>query len=272
MLSRISQSISVQLSSVPCAGRLSNGCTGLLQLKRHSGHSRWSKIRRSKGVSDVRKGQLFATLSKDILHAAKEGGSDVKFNLRLATAIRQAKQADMPKENIERAIKRATSKEYSNAEQLVYEGLGLHGAALIVECLTDNKNRTVHSLRSKFNHMGGSMTPVGYMFDKKGRIWFTCGSTNDSMDKMMENAIEAGAEDIADLGEGKVEIICGFSSLQAITKLLTENNKYVVELMEGTYVPNTTVALNDEQATELETAVNDMESLDDVIKVHWNMA
>ncbi|KAJ2253644.1 hypothetical protein EV176_007429 [Coemansia sp. RSA 451] len=89
---------------------------------------------------------------------------------------------------------------------------------------------------------------------------------------MMENAIEAGAEDIADLGEGKVEIICGFSSLQAITKLLTENNKYVVELMEGTYVPNTTVALNDEQATELETAVNDMESLDDVIKVHWNMA
>ncbi|KAJ2324053.1 hypothetical protein IWW51_003460, partial [Coemansia sp. RSA 2702] len=248
------------------------GASSLLQPKRHSGHSRWSKIRHSKGAADVKKGQLFAALVKDILNATKEGGSDPKLNMRLAAAIRQAKQADMPKENIERAIKRATSKEYTNAEQVVYEGLGPHGTALMIECLTDNKNRTVTALRSKFRRMGGSMTPVGYMFDRKGRIWFTGGSTADSTDAMMENAIDADAEDIADLGDGKIEVICEFCSLQAITKQLSDAHNYTVELMEGTFVPNTTVALSDEQAADLNAAIEDMESLDDVIKVHCNSA
>ncbi|KAI8325872.1 DUF28-domain-containing protein [Martensiomyces pterosporus] len=240
--------------------------------KRHSGHSRWSKIRHSKGAADMKKGQIFAAITKDILTAAKEGGPDVRFNLRLATAIKQARQADMPKDTIERAIKRATSKEYSNAEQAVYEGLGPHGVALMIECLTDNKNRTVKALRNKFNRMGGSMAPVGYMFDKKGRIWFTRGESQDSMDQMLEKAIEAGAEDIEDLGEERVEVICEFSELQAVTRTLVSEHKYAVERMEGTYIPNTSAELSDDQAAEIEAIVEDLEELDDVIKVHCNIS
>ncbi|KAJ1965790.1 hypothetical protein GGI12_000535 [Dipsacomyces acuminosporus] len=239
---------------------------------RHAGHSRWSKIRHTKGAADVKKGQVFAAITKDILTAAKEGGPDAKFNLRLAAAIKQAKQADMPKDTVERAIKRATSKEYSNAEQVVYEGLGPYGVALIIECLTDNRNRTVKALRNKFNRMGGTMTPVGYMFDKKGRIWFTKGESQDSVDQMLEKAIEAGAEDIEDVGGGKVEVICEFGDLQAITKSLTSDHKYAVELMEGTYIPNTPAAdLHAHQVAEIESAIEDLEELDDVIKIHCNI-
>ncbi|KAJ1723374.1 hypothetical protein LPJ53_002278 [Coemansia erecta] len=240
--------------------------------KRHSGHSRWSKIRHSKGAADVKKGQMFASISKDILTAAKEGGADVKFNLRLAAAIKQAKQVDMPKDNIERAIKRATSKEYSNAESVVYEGLGPYGVALIIECLTDNKNRTVKALRNKFNRMDGSMTPVGYMFDKRGRIWFSKGDTGASLDDMYDRAIDAGADDIAELEDGKVEVICEFSRLQTVTQALAKEAGYVIERMEGTYIPNTLAEINDEQAEELATIVDDIEELDDVLKVHCNIA
>ncbi|KAJ2229049.1 hypothetical protein IWW45_006362 [Coemansia sp. RSA 485] len=240
--------------------------------KRNSGHSRWSKIRHSKGAADVRKGQLFASISKDILTAAREGGPDVHFNLRLAAAIKQARQADMPKENIERAIKRASSKEYSNAEHVVYEGLGPHGVALMIECLTDNKNRTVKALRNKFNRMDGSMAPVGYMFDKKGRIWFTQGATSDALEAMFEKAIDAGAEDMSDLADGKVEVICDFSQLQAVTRVLSEQCGYVIERMEGTYIPNQYVDISDEHAHELVAVIEDIEELDDVIKVHCNMS
>ncbi|KAJ2783593.1 hypothetical protein GGI15_002529 [Coemansia interrupta] len=240
--------------------------------KRNSGHSRWSKIRHSKGAADIKKGQIFASISKDILTAAKEGGADAKFNLRLAAAIKQAKQADMPKDNIERAIKRATSKEYSNAESVVYEGLGPHGVALVIECLTDNKNRTVKALRNKFNRMNGSLTPVGYMFDKRGRIWFSKGDTSASLDAMYDSAIDAGAEDMTELEDGKVEIICEFSQLQTVTQALAKGAGYVIERMEGTYIPNTFVELNDEQAEELATIIDDIEVLDDVLKVHCNIA
>ncbi|KAJ2845251.1 hypothetical protein J3B02_004732 [Coemansia erecta] len=177
----------------------------------------------------------------------------------------------MPKENIERAIKRATSKEYSNAEYVVYEGLGPHGVALIVECLTDNRNRTVKALRNKFNRMNGSMAPVRYMFDKKGRIWLTQGATSDALDVMFEKAIDAGAEDITDLYDGKVEVICEFSQLQAVTSILSEQCGYTIERMEGTYIPNQPVDISDEHAQELIAVIEDIEQLDDVIKVHCNM-
>ncbi|KAI9504629.1 hypothetical protein GGI25_000711 [Coemansia spiralis] len=238
--------------------------------KRSAGHSRWAKIRHSKGASDIKKGQVFSSITKDIFTAVRESGPDAKFNLRLAAAIRQARHVEMPKENIERAIKRAASKEFSDAEQVVYEGLGPHGVAMIIECLTDNKNRTVKALRSKFNRFGGSMAPVGYMFDKKGRIWLAQGSSLDSVDVMLENAIEAGAEDIADL-ENKIEIICEFSKLQYIAKSLSESRGYVVELIEGTYIPNTLADVSEDSTNEIEEITESIEELDDVIKVHCNL-
>ncbi|KAJ2818762.1 hypothetical protein GGI24_005001, partial [Coemansia furcata] len=202
------------------------------------------------------------------------GGADVRFNMRLATAIKQAKQADMPKENIERAINRATSKEYTNADHTVYEGLGPHGVALIIECLTDNKNRTVKALRNKFNRMDGVMTPVAYMFDKMGRVCFAAAedSPDRSFDTMFEHAIDVGAEDVVDLGSGRAELTCQFSDLGSITKALSNNHAYTIERMEGIYLPNTTVDINDEQAAELDIAISDLEELDDVIKVFCNAA
>ncbi|KAJ1958607.1 hypothetical protein EC988_000203, partial [Linderina pennispora] len=241
-------------------------CTMLGGQKRFAGHSKWSKIKHSKGAADVKKGTLFANLSKDITAAAKEGGSDPAFNLRLAATMKHAKNVDMPKDTIERAIKRATSKEYSSAEAIVYEGLGPHGTALVIECLTDNKNRTVKAIRNKFNKNGGAMAPVSYMFDRKGLIWFSSGEAEDSLDEMFDKAIEAGAEDIEDLGDGKVEVVCEFSELQTVSKALTGDHKYAVERMEGTYIPNTTVDLSEEQTAEVESAIEDLESLDDVIK------
>ncbi|KAI7825808.1 transcriptional regulator TACO1-like protein [Kickxella alabastrina] len=244
----------------------------LLMPKRHSGHSRWAKIRHSKGAADVKKGQIFASISKEILAATKEGGTDMKFNLRLAAAIKQAKQADMPKENVERAIKRAASKEYSNAESVVYEGLGPHGIAFMIECLTDNKNRAVKALRNKFNRMEGSMTSVGYMFEMKGCIWFTAGETGDSEDIMFEKAIEAGAEDIAELGDGRFEVTCEFNKLRVVTQQLSESSGYTIERMAGAYISTTSVDVNEEQAQELLAIIDDLEELDDVVKVYSNMA
>ncbi|KAJ2644954.1 hypothetical protein GGF44_000298 [Coemansia sp. RSA 1694] len=200
------------------------------------------------------------------------GGSDVRFNIRLAAAIKQARQADMPKENIERAINRATSKEYTNADHVVYEGLGPHGVALVIECLTDNKNRTVKALRNKFNRMDGVMTPVGYMFDRKGRICFTAseGSSTRSFDAMFDHAIDVGAEDVTNFGSGRAELTCQFTDLSPIAKALSEKYAYAIECVEGVYLPNTAVNISDEQAAELEAAVSDLEELDDVIRVFCN--
>lgn len=197
----------------------------------------------------------------------------------MAAAIKQAKEVDMPKDNIDRSIKRASSKEYSNAEHVVYEGLGPHGVALIIECLTENRNRTVKSLRNKFNRMGGSMAPVSYMFDKKGCIWFASSPEKEQpLDTLFEHAIEAGAEDINEVdkngaNENKmVEIICEFTSLQTIATLLSTKYGYMIERMEGTYIPNTVSEINVEQESEITLAIEDMEELDDVLKVHSNMS
>ncbi|KAJ2559070.1 hypothetical protein EV175_000505 [Coemansia sp. RSA 1933] len=239
--------------------------------RRFAGHSRWSKIRHSKGVSDIKKGQLFATIGKSILVSVKEGGADAKTNLRLAAVLKQARLADMPKETIERSIKRATSKECSGAEQVVYEGLGPHGSAFIIECLTDNKNRTVKVLRHVFSRFGGSVASVGYMFKQKGCIWFTQGDTSHSLDTMLDHAIGVGAEDISELDGAKIEIICKFNELQAITKLLTDSHGYTVERMEGTFVPDTHVESTDDNIAEVRDMIEAFEELEDVVKVHCNL-
>ncbi|KAJ1664258.1 hypothetical protein IW140_001033 [Coemansia sp. RSA 1813] len=239
--------------------------------KRYAGHSRWSKIRHSKGASDIKKGQLFSAISKSIITSVKDGGSDIKINLRLAATLKQARLADMPKENIDRAIKRATSKEYSGAEQVVYEGLGPHGTALIIECLTENKNRTVKALRNVLSRFGGALAPVGYMFEKKGRICFSQEGTSHSLDTMFEHAIDAGAEDISELEGSGVEVICEFNELQAVTKLLTSTHGYIVERMEGTYVPDTHANVAEDSIAQVQEMIETIEELEDVIRVHCNL-
>ncbi|KAJ2514937.1 hypothetical protein H4217_005475 [Coemansia sp. RSA 1939] len=239
--------------------------------KRHAGHSRWSKIRHSKGASDIKKGQIFSTISKSIIAAVREGGSDPKVNMRLAATLKQAKQVDMPRDNIERAISRATSKEYSGAEQVIYEGLGPHGTALIIECLTDNKNRTVKRLRSVLNRFDGSLAPVGYMFEKKGRICFGREDGLHSLDTMFEHAIDAGAEDISEQSSNRIEIICKFSELQAITQLLINTHGYTIECMEGTYVANVNADVAEGNVAKVQDAIEAIEELEDVIKVHCNL-
>ncbi|KAJ1891606.1 hypothetical protein LPJ66_006819 [Kickxella alabastrina] len=142
----------------------------------------------------------------------------------------------------------------------------------MIECLTDNKNRAVKALRNKFNRMEGSMTSVGYMFEMKGCIWFTAGETGDSEDTMFEKAIEAGAEDIAELGDGRFEVTCEFNKLRIVTQQLSECSGYTIERMAGAYISTTSVDVNEEQAQELLAIIDDLEELDDVVKVYSNMA
>ncbi|RKP08020.1 transcriptional regulator-domain-containing protein [Thamnocephalis sphaerospora] len=157
----------------PCIalGRLP--CTAALpptEQRRNAGHSKWAKVKRAKGAADQKRGQLFAKIGLEIISAIRHGGSDPSMNLRLAAALNKARANSLPKENLENAIKKATAKGNDGAvtEDVVYEALGGHGVALVIEAVTDNRTRTAMKLRSTLGKFGGQMTPVAYMFEKKG--------------------------------------------------------------------------------------------------------
>jgi YebC/PmpR family DNA-binding regulatory protein len=226
-----------------------------------SGHSHWAGIKHKKALVDAKRGKLWSKLAKAIIIAAKAGGGDPDANLRLRYAIDDAKAVSMPKENIQRAIKRGTGElDGGNLEEIVYEGYGSGGVAILCEVLTDNRNRTAGEVRKIFELADGKLGSTGcvaWMFDSKGMFLIPQAAIDE--DKLMEIALEAGADDVQP-NEGQFEVVCNPALFSAVGKALTDAG-ITPEASQITRLPQNTVDIND-----LETAqrvLRLMEQLDD---------
>ncbi len=235
-----------------------------------SGHSKWSTIKRKKGATDAKRGKIFSKLIKEITVAARMGGADPDANPRLRTAIATAKTENMPKDNIERAIKKGTGALEGVAyEEIYYEGYGPGGAAVYVESLTDNKKRTVADIRHIFSKSGGSLGEAGcvaWMFAKKGLFVFEKAGIDE--ETLMEAVLDAGGEDIRD-EESTLEVITAPEDFEAVKKALDERNLTYL-LAEITMVPQSTVKLEDKEAEQMLRLMDSLEDSDDVQKVYSN--
>ncbi len=240
-----------------------------------SGHSKWAQIRRSKGVNDARRGQLFTRLGREIVVAVREGGSgDTNANFRLRMAVQRARDANMPMDNIERTIKRALGgTEGGNYEENTYEGYGPGGTAILVQTLTENRNRTVADVRNAFNRNGGNMGENGcvdWLFESKGVIEVELEGHDP--DELSIEAIEFGADDVepATPEDEVLTIYTDPSELEKVRQAL-EEHKYKVLKSESTMVPKTRVELTDEKvAHQAIRLIERLEELDDVQNVHTN--
>ncbi|MBP1752819.1 MAG: hypothetical protein H6Q57_1655 [Geobacteraceae bacterium] len=234
-----------------------------------SGHNKWSTIKHKKGAADAKRGKIFTKLIKEISVAAKMGGADPAANPRLRTAVDKAKAENMPKDNIERAIKKGAGElEGVTYEETTYEGYGPGGAAVLVEVMTDNRNRTVSDVRSIFSKCNGNMGESGcvsWMFDKKGFIVF---SRETDFDKLFEAALEAGAEDVSDEGD-QIEVITDPSAFIEVREAL-EKSGFKYESAEVTMIPQTMVKLEGKQAENMLKLMDRLEDNDDVQNVYAN--
>lgn len=236
-----------------------------------SGHSKWSTIRHKKGAADAKRGKVFTKLIKEITVAARMGGSgDPAVNPRLRTAIQAAKSENMPKDNIERAIKKGTGElEGVNYEESVYEGYGPGGAAVFVESLTDNKNRAVADIRHIFSKSGGSLGETGcvaWMFDKKGYIAVDKNAVDEEI--LMEAAIDSGAEDVRE-DNGNFEIITSVQDFESVKSAIDEAAIPFI-VAEVTMLPQSTVDLAGKEAEQMMKLMENLEDCEDVQKVYTN--
>ena len=235
-----------------------------------AGHSKWAQIKRKKGAADARRGQLFTKLARAITVAARDGGGDPDGNAALANAIEKAKALRMPKENIERAIARGTGAggDAAAIESVTYEGYGPGGVAILVECLTDNRNRTAADVRHLFTRADASLGEPGsvaWMFEKKGVV--LVDGTRYSEDDLMP-AIDAGAEDMVEEGDS-IRITCEPTQLRAVSEAL-EQAGIEVQSTEQTMVPRTVVELGPHDARKLLKLLDALDEQDDVDQVHAN--
>jgi YebC/PmpR family DNA-binding regulatory protein len=235
-----------------------------------AGHSKWAGIKHKKAIVDSRRGKLFTKLARAITVAAKEGGGDVVGNAALALAVQKARDASMPKDNIERAIAKGTGEgaDADALEAVMYEGYGPGGVAILVEAFTDNRNRTGSEIRHAFNKHGGNLGEPGsvaYLFDKKGVA--VVDGERYSEDDLMP-AVDAGAEDIV-LDEDVFEVICEPSDLATVRAALVEAG---IEVSEAQVMqrPKTLVPLDEDGATKLMKLIDTLEELDDTDTVHAN--
>jgi YebC/PmpR family DNA-binding regulatory protein len=235
-----------------------------------SGHSKWSTIKRKKGAADARRGKAFTKLIKEIIVAARMGGGDASGNPRLRAAVAAARGENMPKENIERAIKKGTGElEGVSYEEVRYEGYGPGGVAVLVEVLTDNKNRAVSDVRHAFSRSGGSLGETGsvaWMFEKKGLIVFPKAKVDE--DSVTAAALEAGAEDVKDGGDSW-DLECSPADFERVKKYMDDHG-LPYELAELTMVPQATVKLADKQAEQMLRLMEVLEDHDDVQNVYAN--
>ncbi len=236
-----------------------------------SGHSKWSQIKRQKGVTDARRGQLFTKLGKEITVAARQGGGDPESNSRLRLAIDRARDANMPKDNIERAIKRGAGGEAGAAElqEVVYEGYGPGGIAILVEGLTDNRNRTAADVRAIFTRAGGSLGEAGsvaWQFEARGLIVLDAGDADP--DDLALRAIDSGAEDVQVEG-GTVEVYTRPDQLDAVRRALLEAEIQVASA-EITQAPKSTITLDERQAGQALRVLDQLDELDDIQRVSSN--
>ena len=237
-----------------------------------SGHSKWASIKHKKAIVDSRRGQQFTKLTRAITVAARDGGGDPDGNPALELAIRKAKEASMPKDNIERAIAKGTGTGADGEaalETVLYEGYGPGGVALLVEAVTDNRNRTGADVRHAFSKHGGSLGEPGsvaYLFDKRGTI--VVDAERHSEDEVMAIAVEAGAEDIAS-EDGAWEVLTAPADLAHVRAAL-EQAGVAIERAELEYRPSTLVPIDESQASSLMRLIEALEDSDDVGEVHAN--
>lgn len=235
-----------------------------------SGHSKWHNIKLRKQAQDKVKSKIYGKLSREIMAAAREGGSDLTVNARLRTAVEKARQAGMPQDNIKRAIQRGTGEiEGASYEQVVYEGYGPGGVAILTEVLTDNRNRVVGELRSIFGRNGGNLgetNSVAWLFQRKGIILVP--RTAAAEDKVLEMALEGGAEDML-TDETSYEIRTEPGDLEMVRKAL-EAAGVPYESAEVTMVPQTRVSLGEKEAQQVLRLMDALEELDDVQQVYAN--
>ncbi len=236
-----------------------------------SGHSKWSTIKRKKGANDAKRGKIFTKLIKEITVAARMGGGDINGNPRLRTAVTAAKAENMPKDNIERAIKKGTGElEGAVYEEILYEGYGPGGVAVLVETMTDNKNRTVADVRHYFAKSGGNLGEsgcVGWMFDKKGRIVVDRSRVDE--DELMELAIEAGAEDVVE-EEDVFQVITAVEDFSEVVEGLEKGGIAIAEAAIVMIPKNTVDVTSEKTARSLLKLLENLEDHEDVQKVHAN--
>jgi YebC/PmpR family DNA-binding regulatory protein len=234
-----------------------------------AGHSQFKNIMHRKGAADARRSKLFSKLAKEITVAAKMGSPDPGMNPRLRLAIQNARAENMPKDNIERAIKKSLGNDADSYAEVRYEGYGPGGVAMIVEALTDNRNRTAAAVRSAFTKFGGALGETGsvaFMFDRVGQITYL--ESVGSADKMLEAAIMAGADDVESDAEGHI-VTAAFASLGEVAKNL-EEALGEAETVKAVWQPQTTTELDEDKAASMVKLVSTLEDDDDVQAVYSN--
>lgn len=233
-----------------------------------AGHSKWANIQHRKGRQDARRGKIFTKLIKEITVAARIGGGDINFNPRLRLAIVQAKEENMPADNIDRAIKRGTGElEGVSYEEVRYEGYGVGGAAVMVDCLTDNRNRAVADVRHAFTKYGGNLGTdgsVAFLFKHCGSLIFAPGTSEDHV---MEAALEAGAEDIITDEDGSIEVITAPNDFAAVKESLEKAGLKAMHA-EVTMKPLNETELSGDDAVKMQKLLDALEDLDDVQQVY----
>lgn len=236
-----------------------------------SGHSKWSTIKHAKAITDARRGKLFTKLAKEVIIAAKEGGGDPGGNFRLRLAVQRAKDNNMPSDNIERAIKRGTGESDDGSQMIeaLYEGYGPGGVAIMLETLTDNRNRTVSDVRSTLTKAGGNLAESGavaWQFEQKGVIMVE--AAEDEAEELALLAIDDGAEDFETF-DSTLQIYSTPGTLEAIRATL-EQNEAKINTSEISMVPSHTVVVDDKSALQTLRLLDHLEDLDDVQKVYSN--
>jgi len=235
-----------------------------------AGHSKWANIKHRKAATDAKRGKIFTRLIKEITVSARMGGADPSMNPRLRLAIDKATANNMPKDTIERAAKRgAGALEGVNYEEIRYEGYGISGAAVIVDCMTDNRTRTVADVRHAFSKYGGNLGTdgsVAFLFKHCGQLVFAPGTDENGL---LEAALDAGAEDVVTNDDGSLEVVTGPYDFIAVKEALAKK-KLVPEFAEVTMKPATDIEMTGEDAARMQKLLDAIESLDDVQNVYTN--
>jgi YebC/PmpR family DNA-binding regulatory protein len=235
-----------------------------------AGHSKWANIQHRKGAQDKKRGKLFTKLIREITVAARAGGGDADANPRLRLAIEKAKGQSMPKDNIERAVKRGSGEiDGADYEEILYEGYGPGGVAVMVDCLTDNRNRTVADVRHAFSKFGGNLGAdgsVAYLFNKVGLLSFPAGVDEDSL---MEVSIEVGAEDVVINDDGSIDVLTDPGDFEVVRAALGETGKKA-ELAEITMRASVSATLGEKEASSMMKLLEMLEDLEDVQQVYSN--
>ncbi len=237
-----------------------------------AGHSKWANIQHRKGRQDAKRGKAFTKLIKEITVAARMGGGDQNFNPRLRLAIEKGKAENLPSDNIKNAIKRGTGElDGVSYEEIRYEGYGIGGAAVMVDCMTDNRTRTVADVRHAFAKNGGNMGTEGsvaFMFTHCGQLVFAPGTSEE---KLMEAALESGADDVIANDDGSIEVVCPVADFHTVRDALIKAG-FKTDVAEIIMKPQNDTALTGDESVKMQKLLDALDSLDDVQEVYTNAA